>query len=377
MLPTFPRMVEMKTESASVPQTQPVGGSKSDSSDYYERQSRLGGKYIEDSAKKIRPLILRIGELMEAMFLAAPETTLRNSVDLTMKFMLAYVKDLGDYEPDLPIGHRIRLYIDFMNNPFYGNKSWRDLCNDPIFYYDLPLVNSVIQLQEFAYHGVGPYDDLEVFDSIVEREEYVRRLLRLTKRAVAAVDIGKQEPAARGLSAVLLAAEARLALDEGRDVTAEQLAALRGIEIKSMRNALAPSSGSGLKMRDGAITAESALNWLHAWGKYKPTLWREHEQRLEDEPLAGEVLFVPFASDNIEFHPVACLRDGKYAVGPNGAEHTFTDYRAALDCLARMKPAAYWKHPNTANNWRTVTAVGFRPRSALELGLESAEGGEK
>lgn len=373
----------MKTESASVPQTQPGGGRTSDSPNYYERQLRLQGKYIEDIAKKIKPFIMRSGELLEAIFLATPDSPLEKSVDVIMRFIFAYIKDLGDYELDLPVDTRIQMYKDFSNNPFYGSQTWRDLCNDPLFYCDLPLGMSIIQLQEYAYHGLGPCDDIGVFDSAFEREEYVRRLLQLTKPAVATLGAGKPESATHSLSTVLLAAEGRLALDEARDVAPEQLAALRQIEIKSMRNALAPSSGSGLKMRDGAITAESALNWLHAWGKYKPTLWREDEEgperdcQSEDEPLAGEVLFVPFASDNIEFHPVVCLRDGKYTVGPNGAEHTFTDYRAALDCLARMKPAAYWKHPNTANNWRTVTAVGFRPRSALELGLESAEGGEK
>jgi hypothetical protein len=364
----------METESASAPQSPQITGSRPASFDYSKRLSRLD---FGDSVKKIRPFMVRLGELLEAIFLATPDSPLQKSVDLTMRFIFSYIKDLGDYELDLSIDTRIKLYRDFVNNPFYANKTWRDLCNEALFYYDLPLGMSIIQLQEYAYDGVGPSDDYGVFDDIVEREEYVRRLLQLTKPAVATLGVGTSEPATHGLITVLLAAEARLALDEGRDVTPEQLAALRRIETKSMRNALAPSSGSGLKMRNGAITAESALNWLHACGKYKSTLWREDEEGPEDEPIAGEVLFVPFASDNIEFHPVACLREGKYMVGPNGAEQIFTDYRAALDCLARMKPAAYWKHPNTANNWRTVTAVGFRPRSALELGLEPAEGAEK
>ena len=112
--------------------------------------------------------------------------------------------------------------------------------------------------------------------------------------------------------------------------------------------------------------AESALNRLHAQGDCKTTFLPEEKSSIAPvvEQIAGEVLFVPFASDDIEFHPIECLRDGKYTVGPKGAEQTFIDYRAALDCLARMQPASYWRHPNTANNWGTVTAVGFRPRIA-------------
>jgi hypothetical protein len=272
------------------------------------------------------------------------------------------------------VDDQIQLFVEFLNGAWGGNK-WRELLDFYSLYRDIPIATIIIELQDYAYNGLGPFDHYGVFGNTVDREEYVRRLLQLTKPALATFGVGKSDTG--DLSTVLLAAEARLALDEGRDVTPEQLAALRRIEIKSMRNALAPSSGSGLKMRDGAITAQSALNWLRAWGKYEPTLWPEEEHRPEDNPIAGEVLFVPFAGNDIEFHPITCRRDNKYTVGPKGAEQTFTDYRAALDCLARMKPVAYWKHPNTANNWRTVTAVGFRPRSALELGVEPAEGGQK
>jgi len=366
----------MDTESASVPQTPPVTGSTSASSAYYERESQLQIDRFKDSAKKVIPVMVRIGELLEAAFLATPDSPLQKYVDFSMKFICSCVNDFENYQRDVTLEEQVAWFLDFIANPAFGSKSWRELLNHFLtFYVDLPLGMSVIQIQDYAYNGLGPSDDHGVFDNTVKREEYVRRLLQVTKPTVTA--LGVDNPAARDLSAVLLAAEARLELDEGRDVTPEQLAALRRIEIKSMRNALAPSSGSGLKMRDGEITAESALKWLHAWGKYKLTLWPEEEQRPADEPIAGEVLFVPFASDDIEFHPVTCRRDDKYTVGPKGAEQTFADYRAALDCLARMKPAAYWKHPNTANNWRTVTAAGFRPRTPLELGLEPAEGGEK
>lgn len=235
----------------------------------------------------------------------------------------------------------------------------------------------VKELLAYAYHGLGPPNYQGLFDETVKHQEYVRRLIEAAKSAVATV--GPEHAATRSLSAVLLAAEGRLALDQGHNVTPEQLASLARVGIKSMRNALAPSSGSGLKMHDGVIVAESALNWLHARGNYKTTIWLEEKSLIAPvaEPIAGEILFVPFASDDIEFHPVKCRRDGKYTVGPKGAEQTFIDYRAALDCLARMQPAPYWKHPNTANNWGTVTATGFRPRTPAELGLQPTVGGEK
>jgi hypothetical protein len=269
------------------------------------------------------------------------------------------------------------IFTDFLNHPILNKHSWRELWSDWIFLADTPLGTGVKQLLGYAFNGLWPINYPELFDETVEREDYVPRLIEGAKSAV--VTLGLDNPATRSLNTVLLAAEGRLALDQGRNVTPEQLASLARIGIKSMRNALAPSSGSGLKMRDGAIVAESALNWLHARGNYKTTIWLEEKSLTApfSEPIAGEILFVPFASDDVEFHPVKCRRDGKYTVGPKGAEETFIDYRAALDCLARMQPASYWKHPNTANNWGTVTAIGFRPRTPAELGLEPAERGEK
>jgi hypothetical protein len=251
------------------------------------------------------------------------------------------------------------------------------LWSDTIFVADTPLATGTRQLLEYAYHGYGPDNYNELFDKTVAREEYIKSLTKAARSAVAT--LGTDNLATHSLSEVLDAAECRLALDQGRDVTPIQLAALARIGSKSMRNALAPKSGSGLKMRDGAIVSESAQNWLRAHGKYEKTTWLDEEPSTAPlfEPITGEILFVPFASNDIEFDPVESRRDGNYTVGPKGAEQTFTDYRAALDCLTRMKPASYWKHRNKANNWGTVTAVGFRPRTAEELGLKPGEGGEK
>lgn len=94
-------------------------------------------------------------------------------------------------------------------------------------------------------------------------------------------------------------------------------------------------------------------------------------------PLEREILWIPFASDNTEFDPVKCLRAGKYTVGPKGNEKTYTDYREALDALARMKPAAYWRRPNPVGNWGIVAAVGFRPRTTEEVGLGCPAGNDQ
>lgn len=372
----------MKTESAILPQTQPTARPTKDSAAYFERDAqKVFDESLDEAAKIVGPVVTNLGELLESVFLVKghePGSPLQKTVDRIMGFIFSRTWDGEGQSAEKTTDEKIiDTFIEFLNHDIMNKQSWRVLWSDDIALADTPLGQGVKDLLAYAYGGDGPYNCQGLFGETVTHEEYIRKLLESCK--VAVVTVGLDNPATRDLNTVLRAAECRLALDQGRDVTPEQLAALARIEIKSMRNALAPSSGSGLKLHGGAIAAESALIWLHARGHYVHTLWYDEIPVAAPpaEPITGEILFVPFASDDIEFHPIKCRRDGKYTVGPKGAEQTFIDYRTALDCLARMKPASYWRHPNTAKNWGTVTAVGFRPRTAEELGLEPPEGGKK
>lgn len=237
---------------------------------------------------------------------------------------------------------------------------------------DLPLAQKLTGLNAYAYFGLSPASGPSTLADIKE----------LIRSVTAAVSFTETEfTLAAGIGRTLLAARARCALDEGAALLPDELAALVRLGQKSMRNALTPSSGSGLEIKDGKITAESAMNWLKARGDFKSSIWDQASEDVfssdvSEERLEGEILWVPFASDQTEFDPVECLRNGKYTIGPKGAEAAIDSYREALDSLARMKPKAYWRRPNSAGNWGIVTAAGFRPRSAQELGLAPA-GGDK
>jgi hypothetical protein len=371
----------MEPKITSLQEARPIPGRTQDPS-LLERPTHLNlGKRVDET---VRPVMMYLGELLELIFLSTKDYKPQAGVHKYLygiMYLIWEYSDCGDWrgeynEVDEKIIDRFAEIIN--NNEYDTHNSWRKLLPGKSEYpwiHGTALELGVSDLLDYAYEGLPPFRDR--FEEDVRREEYPKRFVDAINAVVA--PLGPDNSVTRRLRKILLAAEGRLAIDEKLDVSPEQLAELAQIGIKSMRNALAPSGGSGLKMRGGtgAITAESALNWLRARGDYKPTCWEESEVTFKPASIAGEVLFVPFASDNIEFHPVACLRDGKYTVGPNGAEQIFTDYRAALDCLARMKPASYWKHPNAANNWRTVTAIGFRPRTPLELGLEPAQGGQE
>ena len=254
-----------------------------------------------------------------------------------------------------------------------GKRTWRDLWDQTssVELLDLPLAQRITSLNAYAYFGLSPMNDGEPCEL-----EDIKNMVDSVTAALGFV--GADHTQSANIGRTLLAAQARLALDGGLGLSLEQLAALVRIGLKSMRNALAPSSGSGLETKDGLVTAASALNWLNARGDFKTSIWKDATSSIDTKPIEmveGEVLWIPFASDNTEFDPVKCLRAGKYTIGPKGSERAFADYREALDFLARMRPGAYWRRPNSAGHWGLVTAIGFHPRTAKELGLEPRDGG--
>jgi hypothetical protein len=323
----------------------------------------------EDVIDDIFALTIRAGELLEYVCLD------RDAVDIAMR-VLVNAMDLREYngldelkwEEAQPwsaeriLARQAEVFEELASAKRI--EPWRTFflnCNRPNFSH---LTWFAPQLDSYAYGGAS------LTDEGLRTIEGIRRVIDVAKNALRADDAdGSTAPILRK---IVLAAEGRLALDENLDVTPEQLAALAGIGIKSMRNELTPKSVSGLiKGKNDTITAASALNWLTAKGKFKPSTWRESSSDVERAiPVESEVLFVPFANAHTEFHPVICRQDGKYTVGPKGFEETFTNYRLALARLARMRPAPCWKHPvkeGKSNTLRTVIGVGFRPRTVADL----------
>ncbi|MHC2841718.1 hypothetical protein [Bradyrhizobium diazoefficiens] len=316
---------------------------------YSDRLQEFGRAYEDFEAADVRTLIVRAGERLAALCL---------DEEAVNKTMICLHAALGLSELSTEGTHEV---------------SWKTLWEETSLaeLLDLPLAQKLTSLNAYAYFGLSPAPDGGPCT--------LADIKRLIDAVSAALSLNEAERALTAhVDRTLLAAHGRFALDQGTGVLPDQLAALVRLGQKSMRNALAPSSGSGLEMKDGKITATSALTWLNARGDFKASVWRQasadRSAPKSEPPLAGEIFWVPFASDNTEFDPTKCLRAGKYTVGPKGAEITFTDYRRALDALARMKPAAYWRRPNSAGNWGIVTAAGFRPRSAEELGLVASQG---
>jgi hypothetical protein len=179
----------------------------------------------------------------------------------------------------------------------------------------------------------------------------------------------------REVHQVALASEARIRLDTGKSVSAEQLAALAGIGLRSLQNLLT-KKGTGLTSGpDGRIAPAVALEWLRSRESFRESIWMdprretdEPDSEAHDDDALGEYLFVPVAADGTAFTP-DCRRGAGYTVGLKGEELPFEDYRAALAHVAAMTRPA-WRRPNPNGNWGIVRADRWERRSAASLGLE-------
>jgi hypothetical protein len=319
---------------------------------YESRLNEFGETYTDCEAEDVGQLVIHAGERLAALVLDEA------AVDAAMKG-LHRALDLPDFASD-----------------HTGDRSWQTLWGrtSVVDLETLPLAQKLTSLNAYAHYGLSPTSDGRkcTIDDI-------KLIVGIVTAAIGRPDADR--PQTKEIDKTILAAQGRLALDEEGGITLDQLAALARISIKSMRNAAAPSSGSGLEVKEGLVSAVSALKWLNARGNFNTSIWKETSESSSSteatQAAKGEILWVPFASDKTEFHPSTCLRAGKYTVGPKGSEQTVTDYRQALDRLARMRPSPLWRRPNTVGNWGIVTAVGFHPRTAEELGLLPGSGDKK
>jgi hypothetical protein len=96
---------------------------------------------------------------------------------------------------------------------------------------------------------------------------------------------------------------------------------------------------------------EAGVEWIRTRNNYIPI-------RLEDEPVEGGMISVPFAKDGT-FFGGACRRRSGYTVGEKGSERIVPDIYEALGYLKAMdKPR--WRRPNKSGNWGIVSAAEWK-----------------
>lgn len=167
-------------------------------------------------------------------------------------------------------------------------------------------------------------------------------------------------------SQILLAAEARLALDSGEDLSIDQVAALAGMERRSIQNALSRKDESGLKSNAAGMVAHGeALRWLGARRNFIETLtYRPNDSESDvpgDQESAEELreyTFVPVTDDGVAFLPEMRRASG-YQIGKYGQEVYVEDYFEALAQLQAMDVPRF-RRPNVEGNWGIKNGTGWQ-----------------
>lgn len=229
----------------------------------------------------------------------------------------------------------------------------------------------------FAYARYGYARCFDPKDSATEIEALLEHF-----RLVAA-DPGVRAAAGENFAWIrdtLAAAEARWAIDHGRSVVPEDLAALAGVKPKTLANLLSAREFS--LDAEGRIPAAEALRYLERRDDFVRSNWQypvEKPAMLPDAPTLEDQVFVPVDGDGNPFLPSLARRGRngvlQYTIGPKDDPKPVEDYWEALDRLARM-PTPRWRRPPASGKggWSLVSGQeGWRrfPRADLQRMTEA------
>lgn len=181
---------------------------------------------------------------------------------------------------------------------------------------------------------------------------------------------------------ILQAAQARYALDAGKDLTVDQVTILAGVNRRSVQNALSKQGEAGLRTlvdadfpNERRVPNSEARRWLGDRRGFQPTRPWPVEGEEEAQPVditePTEYVFVPVAEDMSAFRPQLGRKAG-YQIGPKGEERVVEDYFEALERLQAMR-VPRWRRPNEKGNWGIVTGTHWH-RVPLPEVLSELEG---
>ena len=243
------------------------------------------------------------------------------------------------------------------------------------------LFAELAHLFAYARYGYGRHLDPEASRAEIEALiQHFRGVLADDGiRAAAGADF-------KWFSETLSAAEARWAIDHGKSVMPDDLAALAGVKPKTIANLLAARE---LAMdAEGRIPAAEAMRYLERRDGFVRSNWQHPVAPPAvsdgvDEATLAEQVFVPVDSDGNPFLPSIARpgRDGKarYAIGAKSNPEYVEDFWEALRRLELM-PTPRWRRPPASGKggWSLVSAQdGWRrfPRSDLERMVQAQQAG--
>jgi hypothetical protein len=209
-------------------------------------------------------------------------------------------------------------------------------------------------LAAYARYGIILHDSEDA-------EELSKHLMGLLKEAE---DLEFKTPFSQwglnpinSITYIIKIARNRWALDNKLPVEPVALAFFGGVSEGRIRNMMS-GADSKFEPENGRIPAQQALKWLADRPEFWNSIWREQSLPLYETGKGDHVekaIFIPVSRDGSTFHPD--LRRGQsYTLGKKGEEIQVADFDEALAHLQRM-PVPYWRRPNAAGNWGSVSGV--------------------
>ncbi|HMN15290.1 MAG TPA: hypothetical protein PKD55_23485 [Bellilinea sp.] len=245
---------------------------------------------------------------------------------------------------------------------------------------DLPLLKIFSCLHAEAYYGVILDQNTLLVDSDNTRDEAIpHTFLNLFLHICP-----PSWPPRQTLERAIRTSHVRFYLDHAEHadtpeaqhlLDADDIAAISGLNLKTVKNALAPGNRAGLTASaEGKASAYVVRRWLIARNRFLPSVWtlrpdsdgptRKHSAAQE---VIKEPVFVPIARDG-SFFSLAAKRNGVFTIGPKGDECEVNDFWNAVEKLQHM-PIPAWRRPNKKGNWGIVSAIGWARKTPAELGL--------
>ena len=326
-----------------------------------QRRAEFTNGYEYQEVLEVRDIITSIATLLESVF----------GQDVAGDLMIhAYRRVIGDPEID---------FQDMSESTRVNaiHQLWNEASVDALS--KVQLAQILEALHGYAFYGLP----VPAFEAEPEKSQF-ETLCRY--RRIIQYEIYEYIPESWDLPASRRTMEAALARSNALDeigpygspqtIHISELASLAGVSEKTVRNLIAPASGSGLRVdAKGGVPIGQAKQWLESRRDFRSSVWHLVEnpgpitpEDEDDNPvLEDEVLFVPIARDGSAFTP-ELKRNGGFTIGRKGGETKLSDYRLALRRLQEMQRPT-WRRPNEAGHWGLVTATHWERKTAGELGL--------
>ncbi|NNU81775.1 hypothetical protein HMH01_15145 [Halovulum dunhuangense] len=181
------------------------------------------------------------------------------------------------------------------------------------FYPELPAGDLFHRVEAYAKFGIllTPARDVET------REQILRRDVGMVERFLAAIPLEAWGIENEHAVKLVRKASARLKLDLGEPVSAEDLSLLSGFALQSIKDRMVGQFAE--------IPAEAALAWLSTHWGFRPSLWRQQDAIATLDVLENymeDAIFIPVATDGSSFRPYEQI-DDYYHVGAEGHEYRF------------------------------------------------------